>query len=129
MSLSLISSQVPSRAAPAAPIAPGLHVTSDSRIPAAPVISPVAVTAPEHPGATAQVEKKQLDDAVIALNKFLKPANSSIQFSIDESSGRTLVQVIDTDTMDVLRQFPSKEALAISQSLDKLQGLLVREKA
>ena len=39
------------------------------------------------------------------------------------------VLLIDTDTQDVLRQFPSKEALAISHELDKLQGLLIRDKA
>ena len=55
--------------------------------------------------------------------------NSNIEFSIDKDSGRTIVQVIDTDTKDVLRQFPSKEALAISHELDKFQGLLVRDKA
>ncbi|EGF30306.1 hypothetical protein IMCC9480_1720 [Oxalobacteraceae bacterium IMCC9480] len=54
---------------------------------------------------------------------------SSIEFSIDESSGRTLIKVVDTDTNTVLRQFPTKEAIAISNELDKLQGLLVRDKA
>lgn len=74
-------------------------------------------------------EKKNLDQAVDAINKFLSPVSSSIQFSIDEESGRTLVKVIDTNTNDVLRQFPSKDALAISRQLDRLQGLLLREKA
>ena len=74
-------------------------------------------------------ESRQLDQAVADINRFLQPVASSIEFSIDEDSGRTLVQVIDTDTKDVLRQFPSKETLAISQELDRLQGLLIRDKA
>ena len=71
----------------------------------------------------------QLDHAVDTINRFLKPVASSIQFSVDEESGRTLVKVIDTDTNTVLRQFPSKETLAMSSELSKLQGLLMREKA
>ena len=71
----------------------------------------------------------QLDHAVDTINQFLKPVASSIQFSVDEESGRTLVKVIDTDTNTVLRQFPSKETLAMSSELSKLQGLLLREKA
>lgn len=77
--------------------------------------------------ATAQSAK--LDHAVEAINKFLKPVASSIEFSIDRESNRTIVQVIDTDTNDVLRQFPSKEALAISQELDRYQGMLLKDKA
>ena len=74
-------------------------------------------------------EEVKLDQAVEAINKFLKPVASSIEFSVDQESGRTIVQVIDTDTQDVLRQFPSKDALALSHELDKLQGLLIRDKA
>ena len=79
--------------------------------------------------AAAKAIDAKLETAVASINKFLKPVASSIEFSIDEQSGRTLVKVIDTDTNDVLRQYPSKEALAISQELDKLQGLLIRDKA
>ncbi len=108
----------------------------------APAAGTVRSAAPEPPQAAAvapaaAVKEKRassgddikLDQAVEAINRFLKPVASSIEFSIDHDSGRTIVQVIDTDTQDVLRQFPSKEALAISHELDKLQGLLIREKA
>lgn len=95
---------------------------------------PVPPNAPASTVATTSAVQRSADDAkleqaVAALNKFLKPIASSIEFSIDQDSGRTLVKVIDTDTNDVLRQFPSKEALAISESLDRFQGLLIREKA
>jgi flagellar protein FlaG len=78
---------------------------------------------------TQSVKDAALNKAVDAINRFINPVASSIEFSVDEDSGRTLVKVVDTDTNTVLRQFPSKEALAISHELDKLQGLLVKEKA
>lgn len=76
-----------------------------------------------------ETEQSNLKQAVEAINKFLKPVNSGIEFSIDEDSGRTLVKVIDIESKEVLRQFPSKEALAIAKELDKLQGLLIKDKA
>ena len=98
-----------------------------------PSMSAAAVVAPKPPEAVSDAQRAadnaRLDKAVEDINRFLKPVASSIQFSVDEESGRTLVKVIDTTTNDVLRQFPSKEALAMSSELSKLQGMLVREKA
>jgi len=92
-----------------------------------PLTQTAAVAVVKPPKATE--EKAKLDDAVATINQFLKPIASSVQFSVDEDSGRTLVKVIDTDTNSILRQFPSKEALAISTELGKLQGLLLKDKA
>ena len=113
-----------------APVAPApsaavVRSATPERSQAAPV-TPVTA-AKQTSGASADDIK--LDQAVEAINKFLKPVASSIEFSVDQDSGRTIVQVIDTDTQDVLRQFPSKQALAMSHELDKLQGLLIRDKA
>ena len=112
----------PAAAAPAAVIARSVPSEQTQ----AAFIAPV--TAVEETRFTS-AEDIKLDQAVEAINRFLKPVASSIEFSVDQDSGRTIVQVIDTDTQDVLRQFPSKEALAISRELDKLQGLLIRDKA
>jgi flagellar protein FlaG len=90
----------------------------------APVQAASAIT--ENPSAA---DNARLDQAVASINRFIKPVNSRVEFSVDEDSGRTVVQVIDTDTKDLLRQFPSKEALAISQELDRYQGILLKDKA
>ena len=98
------------------------------------VTPPPAVAADKVAAATISVNpqavpQQSLDKAVEEINRFLRQANTSVEFSVDQDSGRTLVQVIDSDTKDVIRQFPSKEALSLSHELDKLQGLLLREKA
>lgn len=87
---------------------------------------PVAIQTPSKPVAVDAVELKHALDAI---NRFLKPVASNIEFSIDPDSGRTLVKIVDTETNTVIRQTPSKEVLAIARELDKLQGLLIREKA
>jgi flagellar protein FlaG len=40
-----------------------------------------------------------------------------------------VVKVIDQNTQEVVRQIPSKEALEIAKSLDKMRGLLIRQTA
>jgi flagellar protein FlaG len=75
------------------------------------------------------VSEADLKHSIEAINRFLKPVTGNIQFSQDEDTGRTLVKIVDTESNTVLRQIPTEEAVAIAKQLDKLQGLLVREKA
>jgi flagellar protein FlaG len=91
-----------------------------------------------HPSATAAaataitpdtVNRVAVEAAVKDMNEFIRPATSSVEFSLDEDSGRTIVKMIDTETNKVVRQFPSEEALAISKALDRLQGLTLRVRA
>jgi flagellar protein FlaG len=56
-------------------------------------------------------------------------APNSLQFSIDDDTGKTIVRVSDAETGEMIRQIPSKELLEIARSLDKLQGLLLKQKA
>lgn len=70
-----------------------------------------------------------LEDAVSAINAFLKPISNNLEFSIDEGSGKTVVKLVDTETNTVLRQYPTKEALAIAKDIDRFQGLLINTEA
>lgn len=67
--------------------------------------------------------------AVEASRKALGSAQGTIEFRIDDSTGRTVVQVLDPATDEVLRQIPSEEMLAIASALDRVQGLLLRQQA
>ena len=71
----------------------------------------------------------QLQSAVNAANDFIKPINNAVEFSLDEDSERMVVKVMDIATKEVIRQIPSEEMLAIAQALDKIQGLLIKQKA
>lgn len=76
-----------------------------------------------------EASRQDLEDAVKAVNDFLKPINNAIQFSLDNESGKTIVKVIDVETKDVIRQFPSEEMMSIARAIDKMKGLLVQQKA
>lgn len=73
--------------------------------------------------------RQELEEAIKAVTEFIKPINSSIEFNLDEETGRTIVKVIDIETKDVIRQFPSEEMLSIAKALDTMKGLLLRQQA
>jgi flagellar protein FlaG len=81
------------------------------------------------PAKTAQPTAAQLKDAVDNLNNAMKQIQSDLEFSIDKDTHRTIIKVVDSKTGDTIKQFPSEDALAIMRALDKMQGLLVRQKA
>jgi flagellar protein FlaG len=77
-----------------------------------------------------QPSAPELQSFVDNINKALKQADKNLQFSIDEASNRTVIKVVDTQTGDVIREIPSKEALAISQAIERMQqGMLLKQKA
>ncbi len=90
----------------------------------APVLTSGAVQQPD--AATAQ---SQLGQALQSINKALQGQSSNLEFTVDSDSNRTIVKVVDQQTKEIIRQMPSLEAIEISKALDKLQGLLVKQKA
>ncbi len=70
-----------------------------------------------------------LNQAVERLNAVVQALAPALEFSIDDSTARTVVKVIDQHTQEVIRQIPSEEALEIAKALDRMQGLLIRQSA
>ena len=102
------------RQAPApAPVTPAQRATLDN-----------PVFAPAQP-----VTQEAVAAAVQSANAYVQSVSSSLQFSLDQDTGHTVVKMIDTQTEEVLRQFPSEEMLAISKSIDRMQGLLINREA
>jgi flagellar protein FlaG len=75
------------------------------------------------------VDTARLKEAVDTINRKLQDSSQGLRFSVDNDSGRVVVRVVDTATDQTIRQIPSEVAIEISQSLEKLQGLLVRQQA
>lgn len=73
--------------------------------------------------------REDVDNAVKKIAEFVAPNQSDINFSVDESSGIRVVKIIDRNSSEVIRQMPSEEAVALARALDKLQGLLIKDKA
>lgn len=78
---------------------------------------------------TTKPKPEELDQAVEAVNEFVKPFNNALNFSVDQESKTTVVKVIDQSTKEVIRQIPSEEMLALAKALDTMKGLLIQQKA
>ncbi len=76
-----------------------------------------------------QNNPKAVTEAVNAINAQVQRVAQNLKFSVDQESGRTVVKVVEGESGKVIRQIPSEEALAISESLDKMQGLIIERKA
>jgi len=62
--------------------------------------------------------------AVARLNELMTSHQRSLRFSIDSSSGRTVITVINDETNEIVRQIPAPELLQIAHNLDDLGSLI-----
>lgn len=86
-----------------------------------------STTQPQQKQEAIAASREELQASVDAMNNFVQPLNNSLQFSVDDDTGKTVVKVVDLTTDEVIRQMPSEEALAIAKALDKLKGLLIQQ--
>lgn len=92
----------------------------------APAPAPVAADGQD---AGASGSAADIAEALETVRTALEPVARNLQFSVDDDTGKTVVRIIDSSTNEVIKQFPSEEILAIARSIDKLQGLLLRQEA
>lgn len=106
---------------PQATVAPGGNPAPIVAAAAKPSQAPIQQTAPPSP--------QQISQAVEKIKAALPSDANSLQFSLDDHTGKTIVKVVDTQTGELIRQIPSEELLKIAQSVDKMQGLLLKQSA
>ncbi|MDH4284430.1 MAG: flagellar protein FlaG [Gallionellaceae bacterium] len=68
-----------------------------------------------------QVSAEQLKKVAENINKVLRESGRSLEFSVDKDTNKQVFRLLDTETGDVIRQFPTEEMLAISRAIDKFQ--------
>lgn len=71
----------------------------------------------------------QVRQALSEVQKAVEPVARSLRFSIDGETGKTVITVVDSATKEVIRQIPGEEILAIAKAIDRMQGLLLKQKA
>lgn len=63
----------------------------------------------------------ELGKAVEDVNQFVNSQGRTLNFSVDEESGKPVVKVIDFETKEVIRQIPSEEVLTMAKAIKRLQ--------
>ena len=71
------------------------------------------------------LEREQLEQMAQQLQDFMGEMNRSLQFKVDEDSGRNVIKVIDKESGDLVKQYPSEEVLGIVSKLAEATGVLV----
>jgi len=69
-----------------------------------------------------------LQEKVSQLNEHMQSLNRSLQFSIDETSGDTVVKVIDAETKELVRQIPSQDVIDARNAVAEYRGILLETK-
>jgi flagellar protein FlaG len=68
-----------------------------------------------------------VERAVQKLNDSAAAQGRRLSYRIDASTKRVVVQIINKETNEVIRQIPVEEALHIAQQLDHLRGMMLNE--
>lgn len=87
-----------------------------------------AVTANSTKG-KAENDTNDLDSALDKVKQFVGSATNELEFTVDKDLGITVVKVVDRTTKETITQIPSEDLIQLAKALDKLQGILVRQKA
>jgi len=69
-----------------------------------------------------KVSNEELQQAVTQLNDRMQQVERDLLFSVDDSSGQTVVRVVNSETDEVVRQMPTEEALRISRNIKDQLG-------
>jgi len=127
---------------PAAVAAPSLLATAGTVTPARAEAAPApagAETAPVTPPQPV-IREVQLDEAVRPtreameaaaqrIDEFVRSIGRSLDFRLDDSTGRVVLRVSNPQTGELVRQIPSDEALRLSRAVEYMQAMLVNQRA
>jgi flagellar protein FlaG len=71
-----------------------------------------------------KVSEDEIDDAIRDLEKFSNYFKTHLNFSKDESTGATVIKIVNSETDEIIRQIPSEEILKIASKMQDVIGVL-----
>jgi len=74
-------------------------------------------------------QKVDMNDAVERIRTQVQGLQRDLNFSVDDTTGQVVVQVLDGDSGKVVRQIPSEDILRLAERLDEMRSLLFEAKA
>jgi flagellar protein FlaG len=83
------------------------------------------VASPSVEELSAPPDEKLLAEKVKQANDAMKAGDEGLQFTVHEGSGRVVVKLVDQQTKEVLREFPSEKFLDMMAKLQQVAGLNV----
>lgn len=71
---------------------------------------------------------EELNKAVDNLNSLTQNLRRELRFSIDEDSGHAIIKVIDSESLEIVRQIPSEEVTNVLRNMKERSSLLMGAK-
>jgi flagellar protein FlaG len=95
------------------------------------VVSQVASTVikPSNVDASSQPTREVVAKAAAEIQQFVQSMGRNLSFSVDETTGYNVVRVVNPSTGELVRQLPSEELLKIARDFQRLNNVLVSQKA
>lgn len=78
---------------------------------------------------TSQPTREAVAKAAADLQQFVQSMGRNLSFSIDETTGYHVVRVVNPTTGELVRQLPSEELLQIARDFERLNNVLVSQRA
>ena len=72
-------------------------------------------------------DEKQLPEIVQKLNNEVNPHLEGVSFSYHEKTKRIIVKIINKETNEIVREFPSKDAIKMLEHLREYLGVFIDE--
>jgi len=78
---------------------------------------------------SAKVSRDAVQAAATKIQTFVSSMSRDLSIHVDSSSGKAVIQVVDPQSNETVRQIPGEEALRLARTIDYLSSLLVNQKA
>lgn len=111
-----------SRVEAASPVQPVRSTTTAAANEQSDIAPPDAITFPSR-------SREEVEAAVRAISEAVSESNIALKFSRDDDTGSIVIEMIDQNTGEPVRQIPSEASLKLSAALGKLQGNIVNHQA
>lgn len=72
-----------------------------------------------------KVTREDAQSLAEVMNKVSELFNHQLHFEVFEETDRLYVQIVDKETMEVIKQIPPKEMLELSAKIQEMVGLLL----
>lgn len=73
--------------------------------------------------------EEQIQRAIQSINEFIKVNHSELKYMYHEELGEYYIQLINSDTEEVVREIPPKKLLDVYYEMQKLAGIIIDKKS
>jgi len=76
-----------------------------------------------------KISKESVEAAAEKIQSFISSMKRDLNIYVDNSTGRSVIRVVDSESSQLIRQIPPEESIRLAQTVDFLSSLLVHQRA